>query len=334
MTGFGLEQKNNIPAKGGVRRISAPPAEACAFRPLRGNIPQKKILAAAKAAGIMDEFTGEPLADMLSSFLKSGVTLLAARCFDDCPEVTSAAAVLREDPEKAAKGLRLAAKACGAGKILVAAASQAEAKFFIRGGNGIPVRSAETGLPASLRLLRALGRGGEKAALVGVQACAALADAADGFPQSETVVTAAGDGFHAPGNYRVRIGAPVQDVLTAAGIDENTHVVAVGSPVTGEALTDPQQPVTPETRCCYALKKLPPQRSHACVRCGRCERVCPADIVPWLVHRELESGRPDPLLLFHVGSCVRCGACTAECPSRLPLMEEVLLAAKEKEGGL
>lgn len=332
MTGIGLEPKKSVSRENGIRNISEPAGDACSFQPIRGNAFPERIAAAARDAGITEEFTGRPLPELLAGFAARGVTLLAARCFDDAPGAESAAAVLRESPEKVAAGLRLAAKACGAKKILVAAAP-GEAKRFRLLESEIPVRAADYRYPASLRLLGALGRGGEKAALLGAQACAALADAAEGIPQTETVVTASGDGFRSPGNFRVRIGAPAADVLQAAGIDENTRLVAVGSPVTGTALTDRETPVEAQTRAFFAMKKLPVKREYPCVRCGRCESACPAGVVPWLVHRELESGRPNALLLFHVGECARCGACSLVCPSGIPLMEEVLLAAREKEEG-
>jgi electron transport complex protein RnfC len=332
MTGIGLEPKKSRDRERGIRNISEPAGDACEFLPIRGNASPERVAEAAREAGITEEFTGSPLPELLAGFAGRGVTLLAARCFDDDPGVGSAAAVLRECPQKIVSGLRLAAKACGAKKILVAAAP-GEAKRFRLLGTGVSVRAADYRYPASLRLLGALGRGGEVPALLGAQACAALADAAEGIPQRETVISACGDGFRSPGNYRVRIGAPAGDVLKAAQVDDNTRLVGVGSPVTGTALADREAPVTAQTRCLYALKKLPVKREYPCVRCGRCERACPAGVVPWLVHRELESGRPNALLLFHVGECARCGACSLVCPSGIPLMEEVLLAAKEKEEG-
>ena len=81
------------------------------------------------------------------------------------------------------------------------------------------------------------------------------------------------------------------------------------------------------------LKKPPLRPEFACVRCGRCAKACPAGVVPWLVHRELESAVPEPLLLFHVGDCIGCRACSAVCPSGIDLAGEVRRAALIKEGG-
>lgn len=310
----------------------APPA-APVFAPLRKKPGAAQIVSAARRAGVTDEFDGAPVAETLASLAKRGVDVLAARGFDDDPFSVGSEAVLRESAGRVAAGLRLAARACGAGGILVAASCRDEARRFSAAEPDVPAAAAGPRYPASLFLLRKLRRGGKKVAFLGAQACAALADAAEGKPQEETVVTAAGDGFREPGNYRVRIGAPVREVLRAAGISGRARLAAVRSAVSGDALADDSLPVAASTRCVVALLRAPAGRVYPCVRCGRCARACPVGVVPWLIHRELESGDPDALLFFHAGECVGCRACSLVCPSGIALAEEVALAAERKEGG-
>ena len=334
--GVRLEQNKSAFLKQGIRSVPEP-ADAPAppsFAPLRGEAGGGRILTAAKKAGIDDETDGAPLEKKLAELAERRTALLVACCFDDDPYAASEQAVLREDAEKVAAGLALAAKACRAGETLIAVASKGEARRLAAQGVGVPAAAVGKRYPAGFLLMKKLRRGGKTAAFVGAQACAALADAVrDGRPQSETVVTVAGDGAGACGNYRVRIGMPVEAVLKAAGADGRAEFAAVGPAMTGRSVRDLTMPVTAAARCVVVMKKAPVQRTFPCVRCGRCARACPVGVVPWLVHRELEGGSPDPLLLFHVGECLGCRGCAAVCPSGIELAAEVKRAAALKEGG-
>lgn len=65
------------------------------------------------------------------------------------------------------------------------------------------------------RLRRSLG----KAGFVGAQACAALYRAVqEGMPQTNTVVTVAGDGVWRAGNLRVPVGTPIGELLERCGV--------------------------------------------------------------------------------------------------------------------
>ncbi len=319
--------------------------------PAPGGLPEPKsfappkrpgaseILSAALRAGIVDELDGAPLEGKLRRFAERGVGLLLACAFDEDPYVSGATAVLRGSAASAASGLRFAAKACGAGKTAVATLSRRETAGFSRAVPGTAVLVAGNRYPARDLLTRRLRGSGEKPAWVGVQACVALAEAVKrGRPQRETVVTVAGDGVRRWRNFRVRIGTPVGDVLKAAEPDEAVRLVVIGSSVTGRTVRDLSLPVTAATRCVIALRRPPAERSFPCIGCGRCQRACPAGILPWLALREMESGVPDPARLFHVEDCTGCGACGIICPSGIDLEAAVRRAAAvrlvaSQEGG-
>lgn len=334
--GVRLEQNKSAILKRGICDVPGPeglPAPA-SFAPVRREADPRRILAAAEAAGICDETDGASLREKLETLAKRKTDLLVAFCFDDDPFSACEQAVLRADPEKIADGLALAAKACRAKETLIAAASRREIRRMVSQGVKTPAVTAGERYPAEFFLLRRLRRRGKETAFLGAQACAALSDAVrKGLPQSKTVVTVAGDGAAECGNFRVRIGMTLEAVLNAAGADSRSQFVAVGPAMTGRSIRDLTMPVTAATRCVTVMKKGPRHRTFPCVRCGRCAGVCPVGIVPWLVHRELESGSPEPLLLFHVGECIGCRACDAVCPSDIELAEEVKRAAALKEGG-
>lgn len=332
--GVNLEREKEPSLRGEIVALPAPgglPAPRT-FAPLRKKKPGRaRILGAAEEAGIVDELDGEPLARKLSRYAARKTRVLAAVCFDDDPLATGEQAVLRENTAQVLAGLELAAAACGAAERKIAAASRREVRRMRGACPGVGFWAAGDRYPA-LAVLR-LRHGAERAGTIGAQACAALAEAAKGRAQCETVVTVAGDGVSRWMNCRVRLGTPVGSVLQAGVPDENPAVVAVESAVNGRAVTDLSEPVGVLTRCVLAFRKLPRRRALPCVGCGRCARACPRGIVPWMILRQLESGAPDPVFLLGVERCIRCGACGAACPSGIGLAAVVARAEAVKEGG-
>lgn len=303
------------------------------FAPLRRRAGAQKIFGAAQEAGIVDEMDGAPLDRKLERFAAARTEVLVAVCFDEDPLASAAQATLREHAGEISAGLELAARACGAAVKKIAAASREEVRLVQGGCPGAEFLTAGNRYPSVAILRRKLAAGGKRAGLIGAQACLALDAAARGLAQSETVVTVAGDAVSRWMNCRVRIGAPLSDVLAAGEPDPETTVVAVGSSVNGRCVTDLAEPVTAATRCVIAMKHAPERTELPCIGCGRCERVCPRGIVPWMILRQLESEEPDPFRLFNVERCIRCEACTVVCPSGLPLAAAVGRAEKIKEGG-
>lgn len=334
--GVRLEQQKKASLKNEIESLPAPGdlPELKSFAPLKKDTGASGILSAASRAEIVDELDGAPLESKLRRFAARGAGLLLACAFDEDPYVSGASAVLRESASKAAFGLSLAARACGAEKIAVAVLSRGEAARLSKAVPGTASVVAGKRYPAKDILARRLRREGKKPEWIGVQACVALAEAVRrGRPQRETVVTVAGDGVRRWRNFRVKIGTPVGDVLRVAEPEENIPLVVIGSSVTGRTVRDLSLPVTAATRCVIALRRPPAERSFPCIGCGRCARACTEGILPWLALLQMESGAPDPARLFHVGACTGCGACGAVCPSGIDLEAAVRRAAAFKEGG-
>jgi Na+-translocating ferredoxin:NAD+ oxidoreductase RnfC subunit len=335
--GVKLEQEKTALLKNGIRRLPAPQGRKphANFSPAGKDAEPAEILRAAQQAGIVDELSGKPLAQVLELFAEQKTDFLVACGFDDDSVACAEQAVLREEPEKVTDGLRLAAKACGADENRVAAASGSDAKRFSQKLTGIPAFAVGKRYPAACLLTQKLGRSGKKAALLGIQACTALSDAVcSGIPQEETVLTVAGDAVDKPGNYRVTIGTSAETVLKAAKMDDSAQFAAVGSVIAGRTVRGLSFPITVTARCLFVQRKVPKHSVYPCVKCGRCARACPVGIIPWLVHRELESSRPDSLLFFHVEACIGCNACGLVCPSGIELAAEVRRAAAGKKGSV
>ena len=296
-------------------------------------LPEKKvssplILSAVGQAGITDETDGRRLYDKLV-LLKSGKTdTLAACCFDDDPYASSSEAVFAENRKKVLTGLGYAARACGAKKTAAIVGGSAG---FGADGKVHVIRADSSRYPALAPAECELKRCGSYA-VIGAQACAAVYDAVKNRkPQSETVVTVAGDGVPDWFNCRVKIGTPISEVLGALRGDYSA--VVTGSSVKGKAAKDLSEPVRADTRLLLVLKKAKARSVFPCIGCGRCTAACTQGIVPWAVLKEMESGRADILRLPNVQRCIGCAACNVACPSCIDLCAAVQKAGRLKKSG-
>ena len=72
-----------------------------------------------------------------------------------------------------------------------------------------------------------------------------------------------------------------------------------------------------------------------CISCGSCEEVCPAGIMPHLIHKYLYRDLIEEADQGRVDLCVECGLCSVVCPSKIDLRGQLIdakrLIQKEKE---
>ncbi len=62
---------------------------------------------------------------------------------------------------------------------------------------------------------------------------------------------------------------------------------------------------------------------RACVNCGFCSKVCPAEIVPSAIHKLVYQSNMDELEFYRPDLCVDCGLCSYVCPSKINLYSEI-----------
>jgi Na+-transporting NADH:ubiquinone oxidoreductase subunit A len=72
-----------------------------------------------------------------------------------------------------------------------------------------------------------------------------------------------------------------------------------------------------------------------CISCNFCEEVCPAGIMPYLIHKYLYADLIEEVEQARVDLCVECGLCSYVCPSKIDLRTQLIdakaLIVKEKE---
>ena len=147
----------------------------------------------------------------------------------------------------------------------------------------------------------------------------------DGKPVTERVITVAGDGTEKIGNYRVRIGTSVHDIVQHVGpLPEATRYV-LGGPFRGWGRPAPEGVVTKQTTGLTVLSRAFKQGPEACIRCGWCVDDCPVGIDPIRLYRLIEAGRLDKAQKAWLEDCTECGLCPYVCPTHLPLLEKIRL---------
>lgn len=166
-----------------------------------------------------------------------------------------------------------------------------------------------------------------------VGTCFAIADAIEhNNPITSRIVTVSGKGVEQPANYLVRLGTPVADLIKAAGgyTVQASHLV-MGGPMMGFTLPHDQLPVIKSTNAILALSEEfnPNQPAQACIRCGKCAEVCPAQLLPQQLYWYARSHSFDRIKEYHLFDCIECGCCSAVCPSQIPLVQYYRFAKDE-----
>lgn len=153
-------------------------------------------------------------------------------------------------------------------------------------------------------------------------------------PLIERVVTVTGKSVKSPGNFMVRIGTPISELIEkAGGLPDNTGKVINGGPMMGKALNSLDAPVTKGTSGIVILSTKEAKRHHVanCIRCARCTTVCPMGLEPFLISALSETENWELAEKNKIMDCMECGSCHFTCPSSRPLLDNVRLG-KNKVG--
>jgi len=146
-----------------------------------------------------------------------------------------------------------------------------------------------------------------------------------GQPLTERVITVSGDGTEKIGNYRVRIGTSVQDIVQHVGLLPEASVYILGGPFRGWAREKSQGLITRNITGLTILSEAKRQSPQACIGCGWCSDDCPAAVEPIRLYRLIEAGRVGKAKKAFLEDCIECGLCSYVCPSHLPLLEKIRL---------
>jgi len=147
-----------------------------------------------------------------------------------------------------------------------------------------------------------------------------------GMPLVERVVTVSGDGLARGANLRVRLGTTFADVIDFCGgfIGQRGKLI-MGGPMMGLAQYTAEVPVIKATAGILALRGetvFTDEPAHfTCIRCGRCVKKCPMNLLPYILGSYSDAGMWTQLEDFFVEDCIECGCCAYVCPTKNPLVQ-------------
>jgi len=146
-------------------------------------------------------------------------------------------------------------------------------------------------------------------------------------PLYERVITVTG-AVKNPGNYLVRIGTPVKDILDFCHADwETIGKIILGGPMMGISQQEAEVPVIKGTSGILVQSKgeVTQDEETACIRCARCVESCPAYLIPTQIAKVVKAEKWERLNALHIKDCIECGVCSYVCPSKIPLVQYIKL---------
>ena len=207
---------------------------------------------------------------------------------------------------------------------------------------GIEVCVAKTKYPQGgekMLIKRVLDRfvpSGKLPADVGAVVCnvstvKAISDAIQtGMPLIERVTTVTGKYIPNPGNFIVKVGTNVADLVAACGgVSDADALVKAGGPMMGFPQTTLDTPIMKGSNGIIAIDndEAEPQE---CIKCGRCVDVCPMSLQPLYFAKLV--GDAAALKERNIMDCMECRCCEFICSSKIPLVTLIKIGKNAVRG--
>ena len=147
-----------------------------------------------------------------------------------------------------------------------------------------------------------------------------------GRPLMRKVVTLTGGALRNPGNYKIRLGTKVSDLMEMiGGLQRSAAKVVVGGPMMGVAIFDINVPIVKTTSGILFLTEeeahIPPEQN--CIRCGFCVEHCPSGLIPTELNNDILQENSKMFLKHHGLDCIECGSCSYMCPAKRRLSQAI-----------
>ena len=147
-------------------------------------------------------------------------------------------------------------------------------------------------------------------------------------PLFERYTTVTGKRLANPGNFLVRMGTPMQDLIDlCGGMPEGDNKLLAGGPMMGKALTTTEVPICKGTNSVTILSDDDARRKEAepCIRCAKCVGACPMGLEPYLLATLSSLKNWERVEAEDITSCIECGSCQFTCPAHRPLLDNIRL---------
>ncbi len=262
------------------------------------------------------------------------------------PYITCDYRIMLEWTSKIIAGIKLAQKASGCSRVLVAIEDNKPKAIEVmntalkntRNCEDIKVVSVRTKYPqgGERQLIKAVlnknvPTGGIPpmigVVVLNVATTAAIAEAVVcDIPLTHRVVTVTGEAIAKPGNYYVPVGISVEDLIEfCGGVTQKSAKVVLGGPMMGIAIADLKTPLTKTSNAVTVLTKEQigkakfARRQTACIRCGRCLEVCPENLNPTKIAHAVKHNLLDVAERYYMNACIECGCCSYICPANIEI---------------
>lgn len=147
-------------------------------------------------------------------------------------------------------------------------------------------------------------------------------------PLFERYTTVTGKRLARPGNFLVRMGTPMINLINeCGGMPEGDSKLLAGGPMMGKALTSVEVPVCKGTNSVTILSGSDAKRKspQPCIRCAKCVSVCPMGLEPYLLATASAKHDWEKVENAGVTSCIECGSCQFTCPAHRPMLDNIRL---------
>ena len=145
-------------------------------------------------------------------------------------------------------------------------------------------------------------------------------------PLFERYTTVTGKKLANPGNFQVRMGTPMKDLIDfCGGMPEGDNKLLAGGPMMGKALTSDEVPICKGTNSVTIISDDEARRKEPqpCIRCAKCVGVCPMGLEPYLLAKLSEVKNWERAESEDITSCIECGSCHYTCPAHRPLLDNI-----------
>lgn len=147
-------------------------------------------------------------------------------------------------------------------------------------------------------------------------------------PLFERYTTVTGKKLAHPGNFLVRMGTPMADLIElCGGMPEGDNKLLAGGPMMGKALTSADVPICKGTNSVTILTDTDAKRKQAqpCIRCAKCVSACPMGLEPYLLATASALHNWEKVEAAGVTSCIECGSCQFTCPAHRSMLDNIRL---------
>lgn len=147
-------------------------------------------------------------------------------------------------------------------------------------------------------------------------------------PLFERYTTVTGKKLAKPGNFLVRMGTPMIDLINeCGGMPAGDNKLLAGGPMMGKALTSVEVPICKGTNSVTILSGDDARRKpvQPCIRCAKCVSVCPMGLEPYLLATASALHDWEKVEAAGVTSCIECGSCQFTCPAHRPMLDNIRL---------